>query len=343
MGYWGNYLGGPRTSWSRGTNNVIINNNVFGGGMMPPPPPRMSCFGFGFQTPMYPMNQGCCGGNSTLKTMFGFNLLTNMISNMFGSLNGIFGGSKGSTKAPSAKSSDSTSATLKELEKTVAETNKQLAEARKILESKSEKAGTDKKSEAAGGAAPAAKPEKTEEADKVDKKEKTDESTKPATLDEALNKIDAYKNLTNEQKQYVKDKVKANGDGTYNIEAIVHDQDTLKKIIARFYTKEEQEHLDITSHGYNAQSSGRRIENPASGATFKANNVSEFGLNALIQDAKDNITSAGEQQKTGVTMAKLKEAFTSGKKELSWQYVRHNFPDMKRADYNTYINKYYKK
>ena len=114
-----------------------------------------------------------------------------------------------------------------------------------------------------------------------------------------LNDIEDFNNLDNVQKDYVKKRIEnaytdENGNIKYDIKAIVHDGDTMASIINRFYTKEEQQKLNVAENDYNTQIAGQKIKNPASGDTIVANGVSEYGLKALIEDAKQGINRDGE-------------------------------------------------
>ena len=68
--------------------------------------------------------------------------------------------------------------------------------------------------------------------------------------------------------------------------------------------------------------------------------MSEYGLKALIQEAKNGITKQGEITKTNKRISDLKSDFISGKNKLSKAYVLQNHL-MSEAEYNKIINEKY--
>ena len=82
------------------------------------------------------------------------------------------------------------------------------------------------------------------------------------------------------------------------------------------------------------------IVNPLSGDTIIANGVSEYGLKALMLEAKNGITRQGEITKTNKKIANLKTAFINGENKLSRAYVLQN-KLMSEAEYNKIIKEKY--
>ena len=351
------FLGGPRTFWG-GSNKVIINN-------------------YGVR-PMFPsmgrpvfIHHNCGGGFNRL---FGFMAGMNLLSNIFGSFNhintpmynnygqfGSFGqyNHYGFMGQNPGVSSSSLNTRLEKIENEIDSIGKQIEDMKK--------AGCDcnKEPEGADNTDAPAKPEptkpvqateetnqtnNTQQPDKpvsTNPVENSEEQTEPKTLDEVLNDIEDFNNLDNVQKDYVKKRIEnaytdENGNIKYDIKAIVHDGDTMASIINRFYTKEEQQKLNVAENDYNTQIAGQKIKNPASGDTIVANGVSEYGLKALIEDAKQGINRDGEIQKTNKKMNELKEAFKKGEKKLSKEYVLQNHL-MTEAEYNKIIESKYSK
>ena len=96
-------------------------------------------------------------------------------------------------------------------------------------------------------------------------------------------------------------------------------------IAGRFYQSGETPYLQVGKGKFNTQGSEKNsINEPYSGSTIIANGVSEYGLKALIQEAKDGITSQGEIAKTNKRITQLKSDFENGKQKLSWAYVSQN-------------------
>ena len=152
----------------------------------------------------------------------------------------------------------------------------------------------------------------------------TEESIYKLMKDSGFNELDSRgKDYINSHiSSYYKD-----NDGTikFNIKAIVHDGDTIDDIKARFYTKDENPDINVNNHKFHTQNSENTImDNPFSGDTILLNGVSEFGLKALMNEAKNGITRDGEITKTNKKMAELKTAFINGKQKLSKAYVIQN-------------------
>lgn len=168
-------------------------------------------------------------------------------------------------------------------------------------------------------------------------------------FDETLDKLlkDAgIDNLQPQEKNYIKNNISAiytddKGNVKYNIKAVVHDTDRVSSILSRFYKDNETPVYQIGRSKFNTQSSETNtINEPRSGDTIIANGVSEYGLNALIQEAKNGITKQGEITKTNKRISDLKSDFISGKNKLSKAYVLQNHL-MSEAEYNKIINEKY--
>lgn len=168
-------------------------------------------------------------------------------------------------------------------------------------------------------------------------------------FDETLDKLlkDAgIDNLQPQEKNYIKNNISAiytddKGNVKYNIKAVVHDTDRVSTILSRFYKDNETPVYQIGRSKFNTQSSETNtINEPRSGDTIIANGVSEYGLNALIQEAKNGITKQGEITKTNKRISDLKSDFISGKNKLSKAYVLQNHL-MSEAEYNKIINEKY--
>lgn len=168
-------------------------------------------------------------------------------------------------------------------------------------------------------------------------------------FDETLDKLlkDAgIDNLQPQEKNYIKNNISAiytddKGNVKYNIKAVVHDTDRVSTILSRFYKDNETPVYQIGRAKFNTQSSETNtINEPRSGDTIIANGVSEYGLNALIQEAKNGITKQGEITKTNKRISDLKSDFISGKNKLSKAYVLQNHL-MSEAEYNKIINEKY--
>lgn len=337
------YLHGPRTFW--GNSNKTVINNFFGAPMMQP---WQMCGGSMFGIPSFGMPMfgtslfgglggNCCGCNcnNNMNNIFGFMFLNSMLNNTVSNIGMAIastkggGGSQHKTNNTSTNNSDK----IQNLESELADAKKQIENLKK---EKNENKVTEETS----------KQEKAEKVEKTEKNNPTNNSEKTETLDDKLNKIDGYKDLTQEQKNYVKDKIKSqqtdeNGNTTYNINAIAHSGDTLEKIINRFY-KEDENHdkTNIQQTDYNTQNSGKTVKYPSVGENITLNGVSNFGLTALAQDAKQNITRESEIQKTNNEIKKLKGDFLNGTHKLSKEYILQNHM-MTEAEYNEVIkNKY---
>lgn len=351
------FLGGPRTFWG-GSNKVIINN--FGGGPMFRPMAR----------PVF-VHHHCGGG---LNRMFGFMAGMSLLSNLFGYNNQVNIGTSGmynsygnfdqypqyTPYAGQTNYTDTSSlnsrlkmveAEVKSIEKKIddiknaeCDCNNKKVESNKT--DKPEKTNTEGKVENTENTN-SSEEVKAEDSTSVDKTKPANdtEDTKPKTIDEILNDIEGFDKLDSAQKDYVKKRIEnaytdENGNIKYDIKATVHDGDTMDAIINRFYTEQEQQELNVAQKEYNTQISGKKVKNPNSGDTINANGVSEHGLKALIEDAKQGITRDGEIQKTNKKMTELKEAFKKGDKKLSKEYVLQNHL-MSEQEYNKIIkNKY---
>ena len=168
-------------------------------------------------------------------------------------------------------------------------------------------------------------------------------------FDETLDKLlkDAgIDNLQPQEKNYIKNNISAiytddKGNIKYNIKAVVHDTDRVSTILSRFYKDNETPVYQIGRAKFNTQSSETNtINEPRSGDTIIANGVSEYGLKAFIQAAKNGITKQGEITKTNKRISDLKSDFISGKNKLSKAYVLQNHL-MSEAEYNKIINEKY--
>lgn len=164
-------------------------------------------------------------------------------------------------------------------------------------------------------------------------KNKTDIKKGDTNFDTSVNKIlDALgtKDLNDTQKSYIKNHITdiyedSDGKLRYNIKAVAHDTDSTAIIAGRFYQSGETPDLQVGKGKFNTQGSEKNsINEPYSGSTIIANGVSEYGLKALIQEAKDGITSQGEIAKTNKRITQLKSDFENGKQKLSWAYVSQN-------------------
>ena len=179
----------------------------------------------------------------------------------------------------------------------------------------------------------------------VDNSKKVEEPKQEKTLDDILNEI-GFNNLDETAKNYVKSRISQvyidnNGNIKYDIKAVVHDGDNLNTIIDRFYTDDEKENLEVAKAKLHTQGSETKlIVNPLSGDTITANGVSEYGLKALMEDAKKGITRQGEITKTNKRIYDLKAAFTNGEKKLSKAYVLQN-KLMTEEEYNKIIKEKY--
>lgn len=339
-------LGGPRTFWG-GSNKVIINN--FGAGPMFPPMGR----------PHF-MHHHCSGYNRLLGWMTGMNLL----SNIFGSFNRAgqtnynlynqYGALGQYNPYLSYGQNNSLTSRLETIENEVKSMEKQIEQLQKnqcdcqdkevkltdnqTSKDKVENSENTQNTENTENSEKTNKTENTQQTDKVD-------SDSPKTLDEVLNNLEGFTNLDKTAQDYVKNRITnayqdENGNLKYDIKATVHDGDTAASIISRFYSEQEQKDLSVMEKDYNAQTSGKKIKNPRSGDTINANGVSEYGLKALMDDAKQSITRDGEIQKTNKKMNELKEAFKNGEKKLSKEYVLQNH-FMTEDEYNKIIESKY--
>lgn len=369
------FLGGPRTFWG-GSNKVIINNYGCGpmfSGMCRPIFVNNNCFGgglnrmFGFLAGMNILSNLFGYNNNRMATPYmGFNQ-TNMY-NPYGLMNpgGFINQSAGHNNSSSIGSR------LNSIEKEVKSLQKQIDDIEKAKcnckdngtsstdktdksdktdkassTNNADKAGKTDKTDSANKANEAAKTDKTGEANKTDSTQNSKKAgdDKPKTIDELLNNIDGFDKLDSSEQQYVKNHIvqayeDQNGNIKYNIRAVVHDGDTLDKIIDRFYNDKEKEELNVKENEYNSQISGKKVKNPNSGDTINANGVSEYGIKALMEDSKQKITKDGEIQKTNKKMSELKNAFIKGEKKLSKAYVLQNHM-MSEKEYNKIIqNKY---
>ncbi len=339
------YLHGPRTFWGGSGGRTIINNNFFGA-----QPFGMSMFGYGMGGCHCNHNRGMNNlfGLMALSSMFGgnqggglFGLNSNNMFNPFGSF-----GNFGNLETQNNQNTDSSlGAKVKSLEDQLASANKKIKE----LEAEKAKAEKDKGNEISSSKKPenpteTGKTKPTDGAGKVQKP--TEETTKPTDIDKKLDTINGYKDLTPEQQKYVKDKIKNQhtddkGNTTYDVSAIVHSGDTMDKVINRFYKPDEShDNTNIPEFGYNAQTSGKKVKNPKVGEEVALNGISDFGLEALVKDAKDGITKEGETQKTNAEMHELLNNFKSGKQKLSKEYVLQNHM-MTETQYNKLIKEKY--
>ena len=333
------YLHGPRTFWGGGNKTIV--NNYFGAPMsqcsmfnipmcgMPMlgmQMPTMSLFG-GFG-----MNYGMgCNCNNGMNDIFGYMFLNQMLNNSAANLGKAIASVRGGHKTNNT-TNDNNSDKLQNLESELASAKKQIEDLKK-------------------GKNEAKKAKPTTSNKDVDdttnsKKAVIDDTTKQENIDDKLNKIDGYKDLTPEQQNYVKDRIKSqqtdeNGKTTYNINAITHSGDTLEKIINRFY-KQGEDHAgtNIPQFDFKTQTSGQTKKYPSVGEDINLNKVSDFGLNALTLEAKQNITKDSEIAKTNKEIEKLKQEFLKGTHKLSKAYVLQNHM-MSEAKYNeTITNKY---
>ena len=350
------FLGGPRTFWG-GSNKVIINNYGCG--------PMFS----GMCRPIF-VNNNCFGGG--LNRMFGFLAGMNILSNLFGYNNNRMAtpymGYQSSMYNPyttqfQSANYNSLMSRISSLTKEVDSLQKQIDDIEKAKSNskdngtsstdktdksdKTDKAGKTDKTDSANKSNEVGKTDKTGEANKTDSTQNSKKAgdDKPKTIDELLNNIDGFDKLDSSEQQYVKNHIvqayeDQNGNIKYNIRAVVHDGDTLDKIIDRFYNDKEKEELNVKENEYNSQISGKKVKNPNSGDTINANGVSEYGIKALMEDSKQKITKDGEIQKTNKKMSELKNAFIKGEKKLSKAYVLQNHM-MSEKEYNKIIqNKY---
>lgn len=339
------YLHGPRTFWG-GSNKTIV-NNYFGA---PPMMSQCSMFSpqmcgmpmFGMQMPTmslfggFGMNFGMgCNCNNGMNDIFGYMLMNQMLNNSAASLGKAIASGRGGHKTNNT-TNDNNSNRLQNLESELAAAKKQIEDLKKEkAEAKKAKDTTSKKDV-----------DDTTNNKKTGNDETTNKTNKPETLDDKLNKLDGYKDLTPEQQNYVKERIKSqktdeNGKTTYNISAISHSGDTFDKIINRFYQQgENHDGTNIPQSDFNTQTSGQTKKYPNVGEDITLNNVSDFGLNALAQEAKQNITKDTEIEKTNKEMNKLKEEFLNGTHKLSKEYVLQNHM-MSETKYNETINNKY--
>lgn len=367
------FLGGPRTFWG-GSNRTIINNNFIGAmPMMRPmcrPMPMMPMIG----------NHCCGGSSNGLNWMLGFGLASSLaggIMNLFGNnqsnnnsyvMNNQsyipgnnynnYNNYNSSSNQYSNQYIADLSAKVNQLEDDLADCQKQIDDLSKSkcncknkeitvvsTPSDQEIAATEAKKQETTQTAtqtqtPEAPEEKTEEV-----KDETSEDETPKTLDDAL-KNAGFNDLDKTAQDYVKNKISQayideNGNIKYDITAVVHDGDSLNSIINRFYTESEKNNLEVQKAKLHTQGSETSlIVNPLSGDTVVARGVSEYGLKALMQDAKNGITKQGEITKTNKRISDLKTSFINGDKKLSKAYVLQN-KLMTEDEYNKIINEKY--
>lgn len=348
-----------------GSSTTIINNNFFRIGM-PMCHPR----------PMFFRGGGCCGGGMNMFNMFGGffagRMLMSTMSNLFG-----FGGQStmptysNSGYSPYRNEGSDKSCNCPDLSEEIADLTNKVATLESELASlknndQKEITLTDDENQEVKDR------DETEVSDNSDQKVKKEDEIKDGeeaddetieeeapqagtiakkgdkefeqTTEKVLNTLD--KDLDNNQKSYVKGKITEiyrddNGNIKYNITAIVHDTDSTAEIAKRFYKDGEKPDFTVGTANFNTQQSEtNKIKDPHSGNIITLNGVSSYGLNALIQDAKDGITTQGEIAKTNKRIAQLKEDFKAGTKKLSWAYVKQN-NIMDKSEYDSIIsNKY---
>lgn len=350
-------------SW-RGSNTTIINNNFFRIGA-PMCRPRPVFFGGG----------GCCGGGMNMMNMFTGFAMTRMF---MGGMSNLFGFGGGQSTMPSYYSNGYTpyrssnndkscnctdySAEIKDLTNQVANLKNEL----EALQNKDEKEVTltDGNKQEVKDQEPIEY--KDNQGGKVNKDKDTEISEETETeeeqevqagtiskkgdnkfneiADKVLNSLD--KDLNDTQKSYVKNKITEiyqdeDGNIKYNITAVAHDTDSTADIAKRFYKDGEKPDFTVGTANFNTQQSEtNKLTDPHSGNVITLNGVSSFGLAALMQDAKDGVTSQGEITKTNKRIAKLKEDFEAGNKKLSWAYVNQN-KIMDKASYDAVISSKY--
>lgn len=343
--------GGNMFQWMAGFNvaNSFM-SNLFGGGAM---------------------NFGGLGG--------GFGMFGGM-NNMYGmgGTGGIYPGYSGNYNYNNLYTSNmDLSAKVKSLEDELEVAKKQIKE---LEESKSDKADlshsktpTDEELEAANkkktsSDADTATKKKTDDTTAADKKKPADAANKQEetsetalkkgasieksdkdfdkTLDNIL-KSSGFNKLEPQEKNYIKNNINEiylddNGNVRYNITAVAHDTDRVSTITSRFYANGETPDLKVGRAKFNTQKSETNsITEPHSGDTIIANGVSEYGLKALIKEAKNGITKQGEITKTNKRISDLKSDFISGKNKLSKAYVLQNHL-MSEAEYDKVISEKYK-
>lgn len=239
----------------------------------------------------------------------------------------------------------------KDLTQTKTPTDEELEAANKKQNSSETDAASDKKTEKVTGNDNQSDPEavKKENSNQPILKNNAVIENSDKEFDETLDKLlkDAgIDNLQPQEKNYIKNNISAiytddKGNVKYNIKAVVHDTDRVSTILSRFYKDNETPVYQIGRSKFNTQSSETNtINEPRSGDTIIANGVSEYGLNALIQEAKNGITKQGEITKTNKRISDLKSDFISGKNKLSKAYVLQNHL-MSEAEYNKIISEKY--
>ena len=328
------YLKGPRTFWGQG-NKTIINNNFFGGfpscGFPPIDFPRFG--GRMFQVNNiwgFPNSHCHCNNGSRLFSNDFFNLMA--VGSLFSSI--------GYAMSSAAATESNLDSRLAEKDKRIKELEKENEE----LKAKQKEKPSENKT--------VTNDNKTDNSSKIGTKPNVEgagntQKTQEKTLDQLLNDLEGFKELSADQKKYVTERIKEkhineNGKITYDVNAIVHDGDTLQTITDRFFTKDEQANLNVAEADYNTQTTGISIKNPKTGDNVSANGVSEFGLKALISDAKANISTNSEISKTEKRLAQIKDDFISGKQKLSEAYVLQNHL-MTKAEYDNIIKTKYNK
>ena len=357
-------MGEPRGFWNN-RNTTIINNNYYG--FMP--------IRHNFCRPMPIFGHNCYNGGNMVNWMLGFGLASSFMNNLFGNTqqNTNYYNSYSTypqTYYPNNLNTnqyiENLTSKIEKLEDDLSICKKEIDSIKqnnensnnkeininsnptdeKILEkskNNNETVKTQEKNTEKSTNTEQAK--KTEQATKPEKTQEQKEET-PKTLDEILNENNDFKALDNNAKSYVKSKISQvyideNGNIKYDIKAIVHDGDNLNTIINRFYTEEEKNNLEIAKAKLHTQGSETNIIlNPLSGDTITANGVSEYGLKALMQDAKNGITKQGEITKTNKRISDLKTSFINGEKKLSKAYVLQN-KLMSEAQYNKIIQEKY--
>lgn len=341
----------PRHCFGRST--TIINNNFIRVPMFRPIP-RPVFFG-----------GGCCGGGNIFNMMAGFSMakmFMGTMSNLFGfgtQSPNYYGGYNNYNNNNSYTSNNSSSCNCPDYSEQIKEINNKLDSLLDALKPDNTNNEITTGKDKTEGSEPVDKTSnnKNNKADEVKDKNNTEvkeekepaeisdknnvNNNTPSTLtkedgekfDNALNTILddlGYTNLTDAQKSNIKNNISdiyqdENGNLRYNIKSVVHDTDTVDKIIKRFYTNGETPELTVGKATFNTQNSETNtITEPHSGDTIIANNISDYGLAALINDAKGGITRQGEIGKTNKRITQLKSDFESGKNKLSWAYISQN-------------------
>ncbi len=293
-------FGGPRPFFSHhGGNRIFIRNNFFGG------------------IPFRPAPIFCCGSNGYFNNILQYSLITNLINNQFNPWNSFANGNNyynnfnrynnyNYSSIPQKENDtkiDNLSKRIDGIQKEIDELKKEIEKDKPINELKDNADLSHTKSD-------------TQNSKKQDNNDNTTSSTNPNSNEN--------KYINNHILNSYKDE---NGVQRYDIKAIVHDGDTAEAVKSRFFDNGEKEKAKIETaerQFHTQKSETRKINNPFSGEEVILKGVSEFGINALKEDAKNNINKQTEMQKTNQRLQKLKEEFLSGKNKLSKAYVIQN-------------------